>query len=129
MQYDDFLGHVQHRAQLATVGEAERAVRATLTTLGERLHVGEAGDLAAQLPEGVAQHLHTDHHSQRFDRDEFFERVSKRESVDLPAAVHHCRAVLDVLSDAVGPNQMEHVRGQLPDEFTALFAAGSTGQM
>lgn len=37
MNFHDFLGQVQHRAQLRSMDEALRATRATLTTLSERL--------------------------------------------------------------------------------------------
>ncbi len=50
MKYDEFISQVQRRANLASREEAERATRATLETLGERLAGGEAKDLAAQLP-------------------------------------------------------------------------------
>ena len=50
MKHDEFIGQVQHRARLSSRGEAERATRATLETLAERLAGGEEQDLAAQLP-------------------------------------------------------------------------------
>lgn len=53
MKYDEFMGMVQNRARLASTGEAVRATRATLQTLGQRLFGGEAKDLAAQLPQEV----------------------------------------------------------------------------
>jgi len=56
MQHDQFIGQVQHRAQLSSRGDAERAVRATLETLAERLVGGEATDLAAQLPRELGEH-------------------------------------------------------------------------
>jgi uncharacterized protein (DUF2267 family) len=50
MKHDAFIGQVQHHARLDSRGAAERATRATLETLAERLAGGEANDLAAQLP-------------------------------------------------------------------------------
>ena len=50
MKHDEFIGRVQHYARLASRGDAERATRATLETLGERLAGGEPKDLASQLP-------------------------------------------------------------------------------
>src|SRR4051812_26298599 len=58
MQYDRFVGHVQHRAQLASNGEAVHAIRATLPTLAERLTPEEAKDLASQLPQEIGVFLH-----------------------------------------------------------------------
>lgn len=50
MQHDVFIGQVQQRAKLPSRGDAERATRAALETLGERIPSGFATNLAAQLP-------------------------------------------------------------------------------
>lgn len=127
MQYHQFLGQVQHRARLPELEDATRAVRATLETLGERLFGGEAGNLAAQLPPEIGRFLTERPASERFDLDEFYERVSIREGADLPAAVFHARVVMEVLSEAVSPGVLANVRGQLPPEFGALFKTGGLG--
>ncbi len=131
MKHDEFIGQVQHRARLSSRGAAERATRATLETLAERLAGGEAKDLAAQLPPELAEHLRGGWSAMgdRFSLDEFFRRVSQREGVDVPDAVFHARAVIEVLSAAVSRGEMDDVRAQLPAEFDRLFEAGSTGQM
>jgi uncharacterized protein (DUF2267 family) len=131
MKHDEFIGQVQHRAHLDSRGQAERATRVTLETLAERLAGGEAKDLAAQLPLGIGEHL-TDQWSaigERFSLEEFFRRVSLREGVDLPDAVFHARAVIEVLGEAVSKGEMDDVRAQLPAEFDQLFEEGSTGHM
>lgn len=50
MDHDRFIGQMEDRARLDSRRSAERATRATLETLGERLDAGAAGNLAAQLP-------------------------------------------------------------------------------
>lgn len=129
MQYDEFLGAVQHRAEFGTRSEAVRATRATLEVLGQRLFGGEADHLAAQLPSELGYYLTQAEPSQAFDLDEFFERVSEREGVDLPDAVYHSRVVLSVLREAVTAGELEDVLAQLPEEYTRLFEAGSEGAM
>ena len=129
MQYDEFIGRVQNRARLATTGEAVRATRATLEVLGERLFGGEAKDLAAQLPREIAHYMETDRSSESFGLDEFFLRVSQREEVELPDAIHHARAVISVLRDSVTEGEMRDVMAQLPEEYNALFESGSEGEM
>ena len=59
--------------QAAGIGRerAERAIRATLSTLAERIAQGEARDLAEQLPPEVAPWLTTTDGAHRFDVDEF----------------------------------------------------------
>ena len=56
MKHDEFIGRVQHLAQMSSRGDAERATWATLQTLGERLAGGETKDFAAQLPPQLAQY-------------------------------------------------------------------------
>jgi uncharacterized protein (DUF2267 family) len=127
MKHDEFIRQVQHRARLSSRGEAERATHATLETLAERLTGGEAKDMASQLPHELGQHLRRDWSGtgERFSLEEFFQRVSVREGVELPEAVSHARAVIEVLSEAVSKGEMDDVRAQLPAEFDRLFEAGS----
>jgi uncharacterized protein (DUF2267 family) len=128
MNYDHFVNQVQHRAHLSSNGEAVAAIRATLETLGERLAGGESKDLAAQLPREIGYYLlqRTGGVSQRFGFDEFCWRVAQREDMDLPKAVFHTRAVMDVVRDAVSSGEIQDVMQQLPPEFRPLFA-GSSG--
>lgn len=132
MQHDEFIGHVQHRARLGSRGEAENATRATLQTLAERLAGGAAENLASELPPHIAGYLlgHPDTEvAEEMTLHEFFQRVSEREGVDLPKSIHHARAVIDVLQEAVSPGQMQNIRAQLPDEWDPLFESGSEGEM
>ena len=123
MKHDEFIVQVQHRARLSSRGDAEVATRATLATLAERLSGGEASDLAAQLPRGIAEYLRAEFAGEgmRFPVKEFFERVGQREGVDVPKAIYHARAVIAVLSEAVSPGEMADVRAQLPADYAWLF--------
>lgn len=130
MQYDDFVGRVHNRAQMASTDEAVAAIRATLQTLGDRLAKGEASDLAAQLPEEIGTYLQLeDEGGERFSLEEFFRRVAERESVDYPDAVYHARVVVEVIGEAITQGEMDDVRAQLPAEYDPLFEAGSTAEM
>lgn len=134
MDHDEFIGQVQSRARLASRGEAERAVRATLETLSERMADGAAQNLAAQLPNEIGDHLRrhapaTAGTGEQFSLDDFFERVTEREGVDQPDAVFHARAVLEVTDEATTGGLMRKVREQFPSEFDRLFEAGSEGRM
>jgi uncharacterized protein (DUF2267 family) len=94
MKYDEFVGQVQQRARLGTSGDAVKAIRATLETLGERLTRDEAKDLAAQLPEEIGRYVIQAESGSKFGIDEFFNRVLQKEGdgVDLPEAVFFRRA-------------------------------------
>lgn len=121
MQYKEFVGQVQHRARLATEGEAVRAIRATLSTLAERLFGNEAENLAAQLPREIGHYVREMDKSESFDVDEFFRRVAEREELDLPVSMYHAQAVISVLEDTVSKGEMDDVRAQLPDDYERLF--------
>jgi hypothetical protein len=81
MDHDAFVDAVMQAAGIDH-DEAERAVRATLTALAERISAGEARDLAAQLPPELAPWLNVDKRSERFDVDEFLRRVAVRSGAD-----------------------------------------------
>ena len=131
MKYDEFIGQVQHRAGLGSHVEAERATRATLETLAERLAGGEAHDLAAQLPPELARYLEQPDAGigAKLTLDEFFELVSEREGVDLPDATLHARVVLGVLTEAVSIGEIQDVRVQLPAAFAQLFNVENEGDL
>lgn len=129
MQYKEFIGQVQHRAKLATEGDAVKAVRTTLNTLSERLFGNEAEHLASQLPEEIGVFIQKNDSGEKFSLDEFFTKVSEKEGTKIPEAVFHSRAVIDVLKDAVSPGEIEHISAQLPPDYNRLFEAGSTGRM
>ncbi|MFC7157389.1 DUF2267 domain-containing protein [Halomarina halobia] len=125
MNFDEFTGQVQNRLELPGTGESVRAIRATLTTLGERLQAGEAEDLAGPLPMEIDRFLIEAESGQRFDYDEFIDRVWERENMtdpdDRADAAYHAQAILDVVSGAVPPGELSQVRDQLPADFDDLF--------
>jgi uncharacterized protein (DUF2267 family) len=131
MRYDEFLGHVQHRAGLSSRAEAERATYATLETLAERLVGGEAHDLAAQVPPELARSLQLPDAGigAKLTLDEFFELVSEREGVDLEDSTLHARVVIGVLTEAVSQGEIKDVRVQLPAAFAQLFNVDNEGDL
>jgi len=131
LKYDEFLGHVQHRARLGSHAEAERAKRATLETLAECLAGGEAHDLTSLLPEELARSLQSPDAGigAKLTLDEFFELVSEREMADLPTATFHGRVVIGVLTEAVSQGEIQDVRVQLPAEFAQLFNVANEGDL
>ncbi len=66
---------------------------------------------------------------ERYTLDEFYRRVSDREGVDLPKAIFHARAVIEVLQEAISPGEIKDIRVQLPAEYDSLFEAGSQGEV
>jgi uncharacterized protein (DUF2267 family) len=122
MDFSDFTGDVQHRLELGTQGEAVRASRAVLQTLAERLHEGEATDLAGPQPMEIDWYLESAEHNQRFDWDEFVDRVGERANIEESDAVFYAQAVVALVGDIVPESELDDVRNSLPEEeFDTLF--------
>jgi uncharacterized protein (DUF2267 family) len=129
MQFNEILGVVKERARVASLEEVLRATRSTLSTLNERLSGGEPGNLASQLPPELQQYLDDQGKGERFNVDEFFKRISRREGIDLPVSVHHTRAVISVLREAVSAGEIQDFLAQLPDDYRKLFDSGYQGDL
>ncbi|MFW5918429.1 MAG: DUF2267 domain-containing protein [Haloferacaceae archaeon] len=117
MNFDEFTGEVQHRLELPGTGEAVRAIRATLMTLGQRIPEGNAEDLAASLPMEIKWYMTgaVHEHGQRFDWREFLDRVSEIENVDPAEAAYHARVIVDLVHDQVPPSDFQQLRDQLSE--------------
>ena len=123
MQTDEFLGQVQNKAHLVTLGEAMRATRATLETLAERLGQDDTRHLAARLPHEIQLFLSEGLPvPERFSSEEFLLRVCAREDIDLPLSTDHARAVMDVLTQAVSSGEIMDLLERLPEDYRRLFA-------
>ncbi|KTG13372.1 DUF2267 domain-containing protein [Haloferax profundi] len=117
MDFDEFTGTVIHRLQLPGTGEAVRSIRATLTTLGQRIPEGAAEDLAASLPMEIDWYLTgaVAEHGERFDWREYLSRVSEIEHSDPSDAAYHARVIIDLVSELVPPSDFRQLRDQLPE--------------
>jgi uncharacterized protein (DUF2267 family) len=104
--------------------EAERAVRATLRTLAERITRGEADDIAACLPrEFRALLTSVPEPAESFGLDEFVRRVADLEGVDEATASRHVEAVFRALGQAVTPSELRDMAAQLSRDFDPLLKA------
>ena len=113
------------------VGEAEadRAVRATFTTLSERITRRESKMLCTQLPGAFRSALTgVDRHAEPFGLDEFTARVARREGAGAEAALDDARAVVATLDELVDETTMASVRAQLGEEYAPLFSAAAEGE-
>ena len=117
MNFDEFTGTVQHRLELPGTGETVRAIRATLSTLGQRIQEGEARQLGSNLPMEIGWYLTgpVAEHGERFDWREFVARVGEIEGVDPPEAAYHAQVIVDLVATLVPPSEMRQIREQLPE--------------
>ena len=134
MKYEEFVEKVEQRAHLASKGEAQRAIQATLETLAEGLTRIERVDAAAQLPRGLALYLEQPNlgsgnqpapvQKRISSLDEFYQRMALREDVPQATAREHARAVMSVLVEALSRGEVEDIHRQLPIEFYYEFFEG-----
>ena len=119
MQEHEFVAAVKESLGLPDNPSAERAVRATLTVLGQRLQGGEAKDLASQLPGGLADELPDQGAGQRFDVDTFYRRIAEQEGDDVTVAQarQHARAIAKGLETALTDGEWQNFTSQLPQDF------------
>lgn len=117
MNFDEFIGQVQHRLELPDTGRAVRVTRATLMTLGARIPEGNANDLAASLPMEVQWYMTgaVHDHGQRFDWSEFVTRVSEITGADPADAAYQARVVVDLVASEVPESDFRQLRNQLPE--------------
>jgi RND superfamily putative drug exporter len=109
-------------------GEAERAARAALCTLAERITRRETRTLAAQLPPGLSETIRkAARRPERFGADEFLRRMSEREGVSPEEARRHARAVMTTLEDST-TDHLEYIRAQLSPDFQELFEGPTDGR-
>jgi len=126
MRYEDFVERVMRFGGFTRRDEAVRAVEATLAVLRARLIDEDVEAVAAGLPGLIARLLRYGEHDGEFGRDEFFDRVRRREGVTLGYAREHSEVVCRVLSEAVPESTLKRVRGHLPGELASLFEEHAT---
>jgi uncharacterized protein (DUF2267 family) len=126
MKGEQIVAEVRNLAELDTNEDAQKAIRATLETLRERLAGNEPSNLAAQLPPEIAPFVEGIGGREAFSVQEFYDRVAQKEgTTNSEEAVKHARAVATVLQTAVSGGELEDVRSQLGDDYEELF--GQTG--
>ncbi|MEU5031289.1 DUF2267 domain-containing protein [Streptomyces milbemycinicus] len=136
MRYEELTSQVQALAQLPDRRSAERAVRATLETLAERIPDGLADHMAAQLPPEAAdsmrrvaashgaspaQRAYRRDHGERFDLTGFAGRIAWRARTSEGEAIREASVFFEVLDSAVSPELMERLYKALPSDIRELL--------
>jgi uncharacterized protein (DUF2267 family) len=123
MDYDEYITIV-HKAVGESREAAERATRATLGAMGERLGADESLQLVSQLPPELGPLLYTAGGSRSFDAERFIRRVAEREQVDAATAERHAEAVLIALARAVSDDEYAHLVSRLSRDYASLLPKG-----
>lgn len=118
---DEFVTQVQEIGAIDSRDQAELAIHATLQALADRITAGQAQDLALYLPAEVRADLTgVAEPAQRFNRDEFLERIAAIESTDHATAEQHAHAVLTALRVNIPEYEFADTLDQLPSDIGRL---------
>ncbi len=119
MNFDEFTGEIQHRLEFPDTGRTVRSIRATLMTLGQRIPEGAANDFAASLPMEIKWYMTgaVNEHGQRFDWQEFLDRVTEIEGdrTEPTESAYHARVIIDLVETLVPASDFQQLRDQLPE--------------
>lgn len=127
MNGDTIVRNVREHSDVDSNEGALAVAETTLETLSQSLTRGEAEDIAAHLPEGLADAVirETGGDAEAIDSTEFVERVREREgdrtAVDTDDAESHVAATLSALRDAVPPEEWDNATEQLPEGYGRLL--------
>lgn len=123
MTYEQFVAAVQDSLGTGRDG-AERATRATLRTLADRMSVPHARHLVTLLPDELGPLMFHSGPPEQLDIDAFLNRVAARENVGVATARLHAAMVLSVLARAIGPDELDDIAATLPKDFAPLLPRG-----
>src|SRR5215207_4127591 len=102
MQFENFITQVQEQTRLDTRDESIRITKAVLETLGERLDRKVRNGLEAQLPNELKDFLLArKENTDRYDLQEFYNRIGARADLKHHDATEHTKQVISVLRQAV----------------------------
>jgi uncharacterized protein (DUF2267 family) len=131
MEYNEFITHVQSLAQSNSREEAERATRATLETIKERISGDEAQDLSTQLPQELVECLkgREGEPDQNFNLQDFIVRTSRKENLEPTTTAIHIRAVFAVLQNAMTPEGFGKLHRHFSHDYEEMFGTPPTSEL
>lgn len=121
MDYDRFIDRVEERAELWSRDKVEQVAQTTLEVLGETLSTSERTWVMTRLPEPLDDALTRTWGGQRFDLEEFYDRISQREGLVVDFAGQQARLICTVLSEELDAEVLDYLIAHLPTPFPALL--------
>ncbi|HSL42716.1 MAG TPA: DUF2267 domain-containing protein [Anaerolineales bacterium] len=122
MQFEDFINRVQEQAGLPRE-EAMTVTRAVLETLGERVDRQIWNGVVAQLPQELEEYvLARADITDRYELEEFYNRVGARSGLKRSDAAERTRQVMSVLKEAISAGEWNNIVDSLRGrEYGELF--------
>jgi uncharacterized protein (DUF2267 family) len=101
VRYAHLVEQVQERAELPTLLMADRAARAVLAVLSDRLAACPSRELAYELPSPLATEISENARAEEFGVGEFYSRIAYREGTTPEIARWHAQVVMSVLRETM----------------------------
>jgi uncharacterized protein (DUF2267 family) len=117
---------VAARAGFPDAEGAERATRAVLGVIAERLSRSECEALAEALPAGFVEPLRRAELDAGFEVDDLYACVAREERVTIGFAKEHAVSVCQVVAEALSDEALGRLERALPRSIATLFERGST---
>ena len=124
MTGEDFIEHVQHRANIDSYERAEQVIEITLTLFGKRLRSLLAANVASQLPPKIGRSLGIGNGALAMSLDEFYVEVAERHRCDVEEAKLHAQSVFETMCEALGYREVQRLRQEVPPDFEHLLRFG-----
>jgi uncharacterized protein (DUF2267 family) len=128
MQFEEFIHRVQEQTGLP--GEqATTLTGAVLETLGERVDRKVWNGVVAQLPRELKEYvLARADVTDRYQLEEFYNRVGARADLKYTDAMERTRQVMSVLRESISEGEWNNLVDSLPGrEYGPLFGEASSG--
>ena len=124
MNRHDLVSRISELAGIDS-GAAERALRATISTLVEALASDEADALGRELPSDLRSLIHGHAMAMPLDREALVANVAVREATELGFATEHAACACRALSEQLSPELRARLVRHLP-RLAPLLDAGAS---
>lgn len=123
----ELVARVSEEGGIGSLDLSSRVIRATLSTLGERLDADDACALGRKLPEPFGDLVAWANHGGSFGPAEFYERVRKLDGEPRSFGLEHAQVVLRVVGTALPDELRDRLTKALPGEIARIMEPAHFG--
>ena len=129
MQLQESLTRIRKSTGIEDPDVAKRLIMSSLETLGELLPKAERIRIGAPLSRELREAFTSDRSQDTFTLEEFYNRISSRTDLGYPEAKDGAMAVMQLIRETMGPNEIKEIQRSLPDGFQELFSGRPKGPL
>lgn len=121
MRYEHFLEEVREHTGVVTTSQALKIARITLRVLGEALLEHDRQNVAAGLPEPLAEALLAGPAGKHVSVRSLYDRIARREGVRPGFGLEHAQVVCQALTHTLRDETLLYLESRLPPDLAELF--------